>query len=364
MSWKKTMIYVLSVVILLLLVGGIAIYDWMGKGMFEPGSVAARPASDFAPPREHPSEDSFWQVTPDVKLFHFSEGSGKDVLVVHGGPGIPPMKSWQVAASNGDVARFHFYHQRGAGRSTRPIDKPEEQGLYPQMVAVEKTLGLGAQIADIERVRRILNQDKLVLVGHSFGALIAALYAAEFPEHVSALVCVSPADLVVFPKEGDDLFQIVESRLPSHLKDEYQKYMRDYFDFKVLFSKDEAQLSAFFSRFGKYYSAASGDQELGSTVNESQNISGGWMPLGVYLSLGRRHDFRLALAKIDAPVLVIHGSKDMIPESDSRHFASYFRNANVTVIQDAGHFPFEDKPQEVASEMKNFLGLISQPAKP
>ena len=41
--------------------------------------------------------------------------------------------------------------------------------------------------ATIERIRRILGRDRLTLVGHSFGAFLAAMYAAEFPDRVEAL---------------------------------------------------------------------------------------------------------------------------------------------------------------------------------
>jgi pimeloyl-ACP methyl ester carboxylesterase len=88
--------------------------------------------------------------------------------------------------------RVHAYDQRGCGRSTRPFTGPLEGSFYSKLRTVEARLGLAAQIADIERIRRILGRDRFIVVGHSFGALIAALYAAEFPDRVRALVLRSP----------------------------------------------------------------------------------------------------------------------------------------------------------------------------
>jgi proline iminopeptidase len=50
--------------------------------------------------------------------------------------------------------------------------------------------------------RTILGGGKLMLVGHSFGGFLASLYAAEFPQHVKALILIAPADVLVFPQEG------------------------------------------------------------------------------------------------------------------------------------------------------------------
>lgn len=80
--------------------------------------------------------------------------------------------------------RFIYYHQRGCGHSTRPIDTFKSQNFMQNVTVLNKVLGLSAQLADIERIRRILGHERLILVGHSYGGFLASLYAAEFPEHV------------------------------------------------------------------------------------------------------------------------------------------------------------------------------------
>ena len=80
---------------------------------------------------------------------------------------------------------------------------------------MDKTLGLGAQIADIERIRQIMGEDQLILVGHSFGGFLAALYAAEFPEHVKALILVAPAEMLVMPPDSGGLYEQVKPLLPD-----------------------------------------------------------------------------------------------------------------------------------------------------
>ncbi len=328
-----------------------------GGPLYEPGAV--RRGTNLRAPLEPPKQDerAFWRVEPDVKLFHFSEGAGRTVLVLHGGPAIPSNVPWPGLSSVEGFA-FHYFHQRGCGRSTHPFDAFHGGSFYSNMKELERTLGLGAQVADVERVRRILGVERVVLVGHSFGALIAALYAAEFPEHVSALVLESPADLLVVPSEGG-LFELVKARLPTAERRDFEAYLERYLDFRHLFDKSEAQLTALHLEFGRYYFAALRANGAGGaespSLAPSASEAGGFMPQAVYLSMGRKHDWRSALAGVRAPVLVLHGERDLQPVSASRAFAAAFPNAELRIVAGATHFAHSEKPVAFAEEVRAFL---------
>ena len=65
-------------------------------------------------------------------------------------------------------------------------------------------------------------------------------------------------------------------------------------------------------------------------------------------SLGRRHDYRLALAAVEAPALVLHGAQDLQSEAASRTWVDAFPNARIEVLGDAGHHIFRDAPAAFA----------------
>jgi len=334
--------------VVLAVVAGFAWWQMMGP-MYRPGDVRAgrNVAEPLNPP---PQTGANWVVAPGIELHHFEQGGGTTVLTVHGGPGFPPTATWAAGRLLAERYRLIYYHQRGCGLSTRPIASFTDSNMYANMQLLNRTLGFPAEIADIERIRRILGEDRLVLMSHSFGALTAALYAAEFPEHVRALVFVAPANLVVMPKQGDDLFATVRHRLPASMKDEYERYMAEYFDFRAAFKRSEQQSSEFYGRFGKYYFAALGGIPAGST-----SAGAGYVPLAAYLGMGKRHDYSAALRAVTAPVLAIHGANDLQPESDSRAFAAYFPNSRSVTIAGAGHFVFNDRPEEFAAAVRGFL---------
>ena len=373
-----------TVVVLVLAAGGI-LWRFMSRAMYEPGAAHALGAA-LQPPAQDGTPAGFWMVAPGIRLRHFETGTGTDVLVVHGGPGYPPVRPWAATAFTGDSVHWVFYQQRGCGESTRPIDRLGTGNRWREIQRAEHTLGLAAQVGDIERIRRILGQDRLVLVGHSFGAIVAALYAAEFPEHVRALVFVSPAPLMVMPPEPPDIFEAVSRRLPPALAADYATYRKQYFDFRRLLGMDEKGLSAFYAGFNRFYGAAMGAgaapaSAVGAGAAPASSVGagaapasamgagaapasaiggpapepGGWTTVALYLSMGRRHDWRAALAPVTVPVLVLHGADDLQTESQSRGFGALFPHARLDVIPGAGHFSFDQQPRDFAARLVAFL---------
>ena len=253
-----------------------------------------------------------------------------------------------------DDYRFHYYDQRGSGESTRPIDRFDPSNTYQNMQALNRTLGIGAQIADIERIRQILDEDQLILIGHSWGGFLASLYAAEFPENVMALILVSPANTLVMPQPDadSDLFASVRASLPAEQQDEFDAFMKEYMDFNGLFTKSEDDLVAMNDRFGEFY--------MGSveTSLPQQARSGGWMVWAQYVSMGQRHDYRPALGDVTAPVLVIHGADDLQSESASRLYVDAFPNSQFVVLDGAGHFSFDEQPEAFADAVQGFLEAL------
>jgi proline iminopeptidase len=114
-----------------------------------------------------------------VRLFYRMVGTGRDaVVVLHGGPGFTMD---YFAADLSPLAERHtllFYDQRGTGRSSLVSDST---ALDAQRFA-----------EDLEALRRHFGIPRLTLLGHSWGAGVAALYAARYPERVGRLLVVGP----------------------------------------------------------------------------------------------------------------------------------------------------------------------------
>ena len=357
---KKKIIIGLALVIILAIVAGALFWYWMGQPLYRPGMVGSDTdlISSLNPPAQQPEQD-FWRVEPNIKLRFQAEGFGPKVLIIHGGPGNPFSRPWSGLEPLTASHEFFYYHQRGCGDSTRPINTFSSSNYRKNLAALDKALGIGTQIADMERIRRIMGEEKLTIIGHSYGAFLASMYAVEFPDRVKGLVLIAPANLLVMPIKGGGLFEQVKSLLPENLKEEYADYLDSYLDYGGIFSKSESELAELNSRFIKYYKIAL--EVMGFTLPPESSLesSAGWMVHAQYFGLGKRHDYRSALENVTAPVLVLHGEKDLQPESASRMYADLFPNAQFQIIQNASHFPFSENPKAFSDRVKKFLADLN-----
>ncbi|MHC4767078.1 MAG: alpha/beta fold hydrolase [Planctomycetota bacterium] len=336
---------------------GCAVLGWWAYLVFtgplyEPGSLAGAPG--LQPPAQF-GDETTWLIQRGVRLHHFHRGQGRPILFVHGGPGFPIRQTmpW-LDALDADYT-VHYYDQRGCGLSSRPFDRFENPNDYANMKQLEATLGLGAQIADLERIRRLLGEERLILVGHSFGGFLAALYAAEFPQRVEKLVLLAPANMLVMPlPEGEDLFTNARDRLPPDRQVEFDGFLEEYLDFGALFDHDEDSLARMNLRLGNFLLEGMGHPALPVPEPGAAVENGGWMTQAMYLSMGRRHDYTGALAAITADTLVVHGDQDLQPVAGSRQYTQGIANAELFEVAGADHFLMGDHP-DLARRVASFL---------
>ncbi|MCG8406853.1 MAG: alpha/beta hydrolase [Phycisphaerales bacterium] len=352
---KRLLVITPLAIVGILTVGAFWVWRKMGEPLYDPGMVRTGETlrAPLSPPQQ-PKNSNRWRVENDIEIHHFSHGNGPPVLFIHGGPGFP---MHQVPAGLQRLAaqyKIHFYDQRGCGRSTKPFEKFTSGNFYQNMLALDSTLGIGAQIADIERIRRLLAREKLVLIGHSFGGFLATLYAIEFPERVEALVLVSPADMIVMPSKND-LFSLIRRRLPEDALEEFGRFVKEYTDFSEVFTKSEEDLAALNREFAKFFLRAAGRDPAEKVAELAKAGNGGWMVTAMFFGLGRNHDYREAFRKVSVPTLIVHGDQDLVPKSVSEHYAKLLANAKLACIQQADHFLLEEKPVEFSKTIASFL---------
>ena len=356
MSRRATRIAI-SVGLLTALAGiGALTMSWMMKQpLYRLGDVVSgrNLSAPLVPPRQ--TDPSSWQVEKDIRLTFESVGEGRPILVVHGGPAMPYENPWAGLSAFKDRRKLLYYHQRGCGDSTRPFDK-FDGSFYENMTALERTLGLGAQIADVERIRQILNVDKITIVGHSFGGFIAALYAAEFPDRVDQLVLVAPAGVLTPPDERRDIFKLTREKLSRDLLPSYDEAVREYLDFGSVFSRDESQIIESHRKVGSYLMKAMDYETKGLGAAKP----GGWTAVAMYFSIGRAQDYRPALSRIKADTLILVGAEDHLGKAGSESYRA-IPNSSFTVIERgigeerAGHFIFDECPNSFERALTEFL---------
>lgn len=134
-----------------------------------------------------------WEKDPQLYVYEF--GTGRDtVIMLHGGWGGEHSGLVDAVRDLKDQYHFVFYDQRGSLRSPFP----------------DSLVSFANHIDDLELLRKEMQLDKMIIVGHSMGSVLASAYATKYPDHIRHLVLLAPARLKYpIPEEDDRLLQQV-----------------------------------------------------------------------------------------------------------------------------------------------------------
>ena len=290
------------------------------------------PAAHAAPARPSGAGKTF--TTPGgARLWYEVRGdaSGRPLVMVNGGPGFDHTyvlcsDAWDTIARS---RRVVFYDQRGNGRSGA--------------LKAGQSCTLADQIADLDALRARLGEDRIDLLGHSWGGYLVMAYAARHPEHVAHLLIVDSAspkwtetDFIykyVFPegveRQGSlDFFDGIGDSAAA--KASLNEYMRMLF-------VSEAKRDEFMSRASTYrYTRA---------VNEALNAD-----------LGKL-DMWPTLTSFTMPTLVATGRYDInVAPSTAWKIHKAIANSRWVVFEKSGHLPYFEEPEKFVGAVNDFLG--------
>lgn len=301
-----------------------------------------RPAMPSAPaPSAAPAvREGTFDAGGGVQIGYRILGTGADTLiVVHGGPGLTMD---YLAADFEPLAARHaliLYDQRGTGRSS----------------LVSDSAALDAQrfVDDLEALRRHFRLDRLAILGHSWGAAVAGLYAMRYPQHTGRLLIVGGIPL---RRAGIvSTFQQLDASRDSATRREMAKWR----EARLANPGDVAACRAYyvlwfrpFFRDSTASSRTRGDFCAGTPESRRNKILG--VDRYTVASLGD-WDWRPALREVRAPTLVLHGSHDVIPLEYAREWAGTLPEGRLLVLDGLGHFPWAEDPDRVYTAVDVFL---------
>ncbi len=264
-------------------------------------------------------------------------GSGPPLLVVPGGP-----RDSAYLEDLGGLSRTRTlirYDARGTGHSAAPQDTAKY--AFPSLAR------------DVDALRQVVDAPSVDILGHSAGAIVAAVYAAHHRDRVGKLVLVAPGPQ--FFGGGEDVPALLQRRSGE-----------PWF----------AQASAAAARLAAPQPSDTPQEILELLIRYTPAAYGAWGPRQQAHAATQHEQFALQawqhfdgdgqrtaperflplLSAVDVPVLVITGDGDALTGvSAGAAAAGHFPAAEHISLRGAGHYPWVDSPEEFVSTVEAFL---------
>ncbi len=279
-----------------------------------------------------------------TSLYVRTIGRGQRTIVLHGGPDFDQAYLLPELDRLQDVLQLIYYDQRGRGRSADNVRASD--------------VTIASELADLDAVRRHFDLDSMIILGHSWGAVLALEYALRHPNRVSSLILMNPAPVSTVgfahlresyvAALGPDMErqrQIAASAAyqaadPQTVADRYRIHFRH-----ALVRPEHYE--ALLDRMRAQFIHQGNDGILRARAVEDQLMRDTW----------QRADYDLLpkLRALQIPTLVVTGKQDFIPVAIAEEIAESLPNARFTAVDKCGHFAYLECPDEVRKAIEEQL---------
>lgn len=260
------------------------------------------------------------------------------LLLLHGGPGATSHYLDPLGPLSADRPVV-FYDQLGSGRSARPT--ADSLWRIPRFVE------------ELRRVRDALGLERIHLLGHSWGAMLAIEYLLTDPPGVESAILASMTPSIeqwladaqervaTLPDSTREVIRLHEEAGTTDAP-EYQEAVMQFY--RLYLSRSDPWppvLDSTFAQFGyPVYNTMWGPSEFTAT--------------------GRLKDWdaRDRLGGIEIPVLVTVGDHDEMSIESARDMVGRLPNARLEVIEGAAHLTMVDQPEANVRVIREFLAEV------
>ena len=279
-----------------------------------------------------------------AKLWVVTVGKGDPLILIPGGPGgvHVGLRRFDSLAANHLLIYFDAF---GRGKSDTAKDVKE--------YTIER------DIEDIEGLRSALKLDKINLLGHSYGGVVAQGYAIKYPQRVKHLVLANTFHSFVMWQENDDnsnheirtnypevwdsLMRIREKGYVSSDQLHQDIYGQVPYGFLYAYNPDN-----FRSRGAKLYPNPMNTKLYYQMVGKDGDFIVG-NDIGNF-------DYRQQLKNLKMPVLIYGGRYDRVAVPWMMvKYKQYCPQAKFLMFERSGHNPQVEEPQALFKLLNEFL---------
>ena len=284
------------------------------------------------------------QIADSIKyengfLYYHEYGSKKlpPIIILTGGPGRSYNQLEGLAETISPKFRSILLEQRGTGKSIPiPFDST--------------TVNINAVTKDIKTLMDSLKIKNSIILGHSWGGMLAMNFASEFPNSVNHLILVAPGP----HKDAENGFNVLFTNR-RHTRSFEEEQRLDQLN-ELITNKEADSLeiieSKKLSRRAYIFANPIPDslfQKVNSDINsKTANI--------LVKDIFKNYDVSKSLNNYKGQIDIISGRQDVVG------FFSYelkedIVNAKIHWINECGHFPMYEQPTEFYAILYKVLNI-------
>lgn len=274
---------------------------------------------------------------PGGQLWTARQGRGPALICCHGGPGL-----WDylapVAAMVDDLATVYRYDQRDCGLSS---------GGLPY--------DLATALADLEALRKHWNVERWIVLGHSWGATLALMYALQYPERVQSIVYMAGVGI---DPAWNAAYHANEERLVSEQDKQRINALRTQLDHVTGAEYDRIERE--YCRLTWSYDLA--DRDLAQSVLPLMFREGVHINYKVNRELWHNargivesEETRKQVESLQVPALIMHGEADPRPVRFAQGLSRILPHAQFIALSNVGHDIWLEAPEQVREALRAFL---------
>jgi pimeloyl-ACP methyl ester carboxylesterase/predicted glycosyltransferase len=280
-----------------------------------------------------PNESGF--VDRDgVKIYYEIYGNGLETIVF-----LPP---WCIVHSRIYKAQLPYFSERFRcitfdGRGNGKSDRPADVAAY----------SLDNYLADALAVMDATDAGKSIVVGLSFGGLLACVLAAHHPERVKAAILVGTVSSIGpanYPYLATKHFEAKQEQFEGWNKFNREHWMANYPDFAEHFVRN-------------IHSEPHSTKQIEDGIDWAYDTTGPVLVKTVDARMMPPHfDVSEAMyRKIRCPLLMIHGDDDQIQLCARAKVVAEVTGAELVIIAGGGHNPLGRIPAKTNALIVDFL---------
>ena len=242
-----------------------------------------------------------------------TQGSGKPVVYLHGVLG----QEW--TPMHDQLAQSRTVYAPASAGADQPAELRDIDNIHELVMYYDDLFNR-------------LNLDKFDLIGHSFGGMVAAEYAAAHPSRVNKLVLMNPLGLWRDDKPVGDFYLVSPDRAARALLGDPES---EAVNAKLALPEDPEAIAV----------------ELVRRFTVSASVAHFAWPIAER-GLNKR------LRRVKADTLIVWGEADgLMDKVYAQDFSQLIEKSRVEYVPNAGHTPHFDQPEQVAQKILAFLGL-------